>query len=159
MDELRLRRSLATVRNMLRARGYEVDEPGVEFYAHKDGESLRVKVVPKVGVEELRRFEEEGGGILLTDDAWSARAAAEARVTENLTVRGTQIDIFSNPLVPPHRIVPAGDAPVRKELLPRMHADDPCALYIGAKPGDVVRIERWSPTAGVTPFWRCVVKT
>ena len=114
MDELRLARSLATVSNMLRARGYEVDEPGMEFYAHKDGESLRVKYIPKVGVEELRRFEEAGGGILLTDDAWSAKAAGEAVNTENLTVRGTQIDIFKNPMVPPHRVVPAGDAPVRK---------------------------------------------
>jgi len=42
--------------------------------------------------------------------------------------------------------------------LPRLKASDPAVLAIGAKPGDVVRIIRDSPTAGKYVSYRHVVE-
>jgi DNA-directed RNA polymerase subunit H (RpoH/RPB5) len=41
-----------------------------------------------------------------------------------------------------------------KAQLPSILESDAMARYIGARPGDVVRIERKSPTAGETVFYR-----
>ncbi len=46
---------------------------------------------------------------------------------------------------------------VRPEQLPKIRADDPIVKEIGAKVGDIVRIIRESPTAGVSIAYRYVV--
>ena len=46
---------------------------------------------------------------------------------------------------------------VRPEQLPWIRASDPVAKLIGAKPGDIVKIIRKSPTAGETVAYRFVV--
>jgi DNA-directed RNA polymerase subunit H len=76
------------------------------------------------------------------------------------------IDVFENLLVPKHEIVPRREA---EELLERLHikahqlpylrADDPAALQIGAKPWDVVKITRKSPTAGEVVVYRYVIES
>jgi DNA-directed RNA polymerase subunit H len=47
---------------------------------------------------------------------------------------------------------------VQPYQLPRLKASDPGAKAIGAKPGDVVRILRESPTAGRYTSYRYVVE-
>ena len=76
------------------------------------------------------------------------------------------IDVFENQLVPKHEIVPRREA---EELLERLHikahqlpylrADDPAARQIGAKPWDVVKITRKSPTAGEVVVYRYVIES
>jgi len=76
------------------------------------------------------------------------------------------IDVFQHQLVPKHEIVPKREA---EELLERLHikahqlpylrADDPAARQIGAKPWDVVKITRRSPTAGEVVVYRYVIES
>ncbi len=41
--------------------------------------------------------------------------------------------------------------------LPKIKIDDPAISSLNAKEGDVIKIERFSPTAGETEFYRGVV--
>ncbi len=76
------------------------------------------------------------------------------------------IDVFRHQLVPKHEILPKREA---EELLERLHikahqlpylrADDPAARHIGAKPWDVVKITRRSPTAGEVVVYRYVIES
>ena len=76
------------------------------------------------------------------------------------------IDVFKNQLVPKHEVVPRREA---EELLERLHikphqlpylrADDPAAMQIGAKPWDVVKVTRQSPTAGEVVVYRYVIES
>ncbi len=74
-------------------------------------------------------------------------------------------NIFGHVLVPKHEIVSAEEREkllneyrVQPYQLPRLKASDPGAKAIGAKPGDVVRILRDSPTAGKYTSYRYVVE-
>ena len=76
------------------------------------------------------------------------------------------IDVFKNQLVPKHEVVPRREAEVLLERLhikahqlPYLRADDPAAKQIGAKPWDVVKITRRSPTAGEVVVYRYVIES
>jgi DNA-directed RNA polymerase subunit H len=47
---------------------------------------------------------------------------------------------------------------VSKEQLPKIKSTDPIVKEIGAKPGDIVKITRKSPTANVSVFYRLVIE-
>lgn len=75
-----------------------------------------------------------------------------------------EINILEHELVPKHEIVPLEEAmKILKKLgiepwqLPWISADDPVVKAIGAKPGDIVRVIRRSPTAGISVVYRYVV--
>jgi len=72
--------------------------------------------------------------------------------------------ILQHELVPKHEVVPVEEAAeilrklgVKPEQLPWIRASDPVARAIGAKPGDIVKIVRRSPTAGEIVVYRYVV--
>jgi len=72
--------------------------------------------------------------------------------------------ILQHELVPRHEVVPVEEAAeilrklgVKPEQLPWIRASDPVARAIGAKPGDIVKIVRKSPTAGEIVVYRYVV--
>jgi len=72
--------------------------------------------------------------------------------------------ILEHELVPKHEVLPPEEAlKVLKKLgvtpdkLPWIRASDPVARAIGAKPGDIVKITRKSPTAGEIVVYRYVV--
>jgi len=76
-----------------------------------------------------------------------------------------EYNILEHEMVPEHVIL--GDEE-KKELLnrlkisssnlPKIMANDPAVKAIGAKEGDVLRIERESPTAGTSTYYRVVSK-
>lgn len=74
------------------------------------------------------------------------------------------IDILEHELVPKHEVLSTEEkVELCKRLkiepwqLPWISSDDPAVRAIGAKPGDVIRIHRKSPTAGTSIAYRFVV--
>lgn len=75
-----------------------------------------------------------------------------------------KFNILDHELVPKHEVLKPEEAVeilkslgVRPDQLPYLRASDPVARAIGAKPGDVVRIIRKSPTAGKIIVYRFVI--
>jgi len=76
-----------------------------------------------------------------------------------------KFNILSHKLVPEHKVLSEKE---KEELLkrygitlrqlPRILASDPVVKELGAKPGDVIRIRRKSPTAGESIYYRVVVR-
>jgi DNA-directed RNA polymerase subunit H (RpoH/RPB5) len=67
-------------------------------------------------------------------------------------------------LVPEHTLVPSEEAAavmkklnLDKDKMPCIHKNDPAIAHLKAKPGDLIRIKRTSPTAGRTIYYRIVI--
>ncbi len=74
-----------------------------------------------------------------------------------------KLNIFSHVLVPKHEILTKEEAAkilhelnAKPEDLPLIKASDPIVKALGAKPGDILKIYRRSPTAGITIAYRYV---
>ena len=75
------------------------------------------------------------------------------------------VDVLNHVYVPKHELLPNTE---KKRVLERWHAtpeqlpsilvSDPVVKEIGAKPGDIVKITRESPTAGEITYYRFVVE-
>ncbi|MDH7507665.1 MAG: DNA-directed RNA polymerase subunit H [Candidatus Thermoplasmatota archaeon] len=82
------------------------------------------------------------------------------------TAEKQQFEILKHKLVPSHIIISEDE---KKELfeklkitpdqLPRILNTDPAVISIGAKPGQVIKIIRKSPTAGEAVAYRIVVES
>ncbi|MCD6215753.1 MAG: DNA-directed RNA polymerase subunit H [Candidatus Aenigmarchaeota archaeon] len=75
-----------------------------------------------------------------------------------------EINIFENYLVPKHEIMTEEEKQqllkkfnISLKQLPRIKERDPAVKAIGAKKGDIIKIERKSETAGVAYYYRVVV--
>jgi len=75
-----------------------------------------------------------------------------------------KFDILSHELVPKFTILSKEEVEtvrhsygIRKESLPWIRRSDPVCKTIGARPGDVLKIERISEVAGKTEVYRYVV--
>lgn len=73
-------------------------------------------------------------------------------------------NILKHRYVPKHTVMTEEEVQVLlKELniskvqLPKIFNNDPAAKAVGAKRGEVIKIERKSPTAKKTLYYRCVV--
>jgi DNA-directed RNA polymerase subunit H len=100
------------------------------------------------------------GGVRFTPAA--KKHAAKARV-ELVVGNYASFDIFDHNLVPNHGIADDSEIDmilkhygITKSQLPRIAREDPAAKAIGAKTGNVIRIERDSPIAGKTFYYRIV---
>lgn len=76
-----------------------------------------------------------------------------------------EFDVKEHVLVPKHEVISQGEArevlekyKIAPHQLPLIKASDPAAKSVGAKPGDIVKITRRSPTAGKAIAYRCVVE-
>ncbi len=120
-------------------------------------------------VRELKEMVEKEGaakGILVGDGkyTYSARSSAEELGIELIPPTLPTFDIFEHALVPRHEIV--GDEELT-EVTKKYHAEpfqfpwikvnDPIAIILGAKRGDVVKITQKSETAGTAISYRYVV--
>jgi len=77
---------------------------------------------------------------------------------------GSNREIFEHFLVPKHEILSEKEVEellkkynVTKDKLPKILVTDPAVKAIGAKVGDVIKIERESPTAGKVYYYRVVI--
>jgi len=145
----------------------------------RDGKRLLLRVIQesqllsgKVGVRQVRKMKEkiikEGydGGILI-GSGFSYSAKKEARAKGIEIIEESKIpsfNIFKHDLVPKHEILSKEEAEeilkrhhVEPYQLPHIRRSDPAVFLIGAKPGDIIKITRKSPTAGVYVTYRYVV--
>jgi DNA-directed RNA polymerase subunit H (RpoH/RPB5) len=76
----------------------------------------------------------------------------------------SSVNIVEHELVPKHEVLSKEEKQkvldkfkITTEELPKILSSDAVMEYLKAKPGDVVRIMRDSPTAGETVYYRVVV--
>ncbi|MBN1539918.1 MAG: DNA-directed RNA polymerase subunit H [Candidatus Thermoplasmatota archaeon] len=76
-----------------------------------------------------------------------------------------RFNVMENYLVPRHSILAGEEVDlllsrymVDLSQLPKILMVDPCVKALGAVPGDVIKIERESPTAGLSYYYRLVVE-
>jgi DNA-directed RNA polymerase subunit H len=141
----------------------------------KEKKKLLIWCIPEektVGIAYLNRISkamkeaEIERGILITSGRYthSVKQSAKKKKIELLPKTFPVFDIFEHDLVPKHEILKENE---RKKLLeqfkvqpyqlPQIKASDPAVKVIGAKPGDILRIIRKSPTAGEHIAYRYVV--
>lgn len=168
---------------IIKLRGYtslKRDEPNgtISFTVQMaDGRKAIVWCVPTqeaVGVkyiDQLKKMMTEAGaekGIIVTSGRYTqaVKARARKRGIELIPRIFPSFNIFEHRYVPKHEILPPEErqkllTDYRVELyqLPRIKASDPAVKAIGAKPGDVVKITRDSPTAGKYVSYRYVVRS
>ena len=120
-------------------------------------------------VRELKQLVDQEGadkGIMVGKGkyTYSANSSAPRLDVELIPPNLPIFDIFDHKLVPRAEIV--GDAD-KEKLIERYHAQpyqfpwlkasDPLAIILGAKPGDVLKLQTKSETAGVSESYRYVV--
>jgi DNA-directed RNA polymerase subunit H len=120
-------------------------------------------------VKKMKRDLEEGSierGILVAEGfSHSARRMARRNGIELISEKMLpSFNIFNHQLVPKHEILPKEHAEellrklrIKPYKLPQIKTSDPIVILIGAKPGDILRVTRKSPTAGNYVSYRYVV--
>ncbi len=75
----------------------------------------------------------------------------------------SKIDVSGHILVPKHEILSESEKNklfeqyrITIKEMPRIQADDPAIVHLKAKPGDMIKITRKSPTAGTVYYYRVV---
>jgi DNA-directed RNA polymerase subunit H len=149
--------------------GYIVDMP-------KEKEKALVWCVPgesTVGIASINRLQkamkdmEIEHGIIVTDGRYThaVKQSARKRKIELLPKTFPAFDLFEHRLVPVHEILEEEEKQqllatyrVQPYQLPQILSSDPAVKAIGAKPGDVLRVIRKSPTAGEHIAYRYVVE-
>lgn len=116
-------------------------------------------------VKYMREKGAEGGIIVGNKYTQSAKSQARKENIELIPQDFPSFNIFKHYLVPKHEILSPEERQALLEKyriepykLPRIKASDPAIRLIGAKPGDIVRIIRQSPTAGESVYYRYVVE-
>jgi DNA-directed RNA polymerase subunit H len=76
-----------------------------------------------------------------------------------------RFNVLNHVNVPLHVILPEDEVKdllkrynIVREMLPKIRNNDPACKVIDAKPGNVVKITRRSPTAGVAIAYRLVIE-
>jgi len=126
-----------------------------------------------VGVQHINQLnkamkdEEVERGIVVTSGRYTqaAKVSAAKKKIELIPRIFPSFNIFDHKLVPKHEILSSEEREkllseyrVQPYQLPRIHASDPAAKAIGAKPGDILKIIRDSQTAGKYMAYRYVVE-
>jgi DNA-directed RNA polymerase subunit H len=77
-----------------------------------------------------------------------------------------KVDIMQHKFVPKHSILSEEEAKkvlkhynIKPMQLPKILVSDPCAQIIGAQVGNILKIERKSPTAEVSYAYRVVINS
>ena len=170
-------RALLNLRSFSVNEVFEYDDRYVMYPSREAREKVHKYVVwilkdPKVigvaYVKDLAREMEETEsqrGMLVGGLRFTPAARKMARISKVELVDGgyASFDLFEHELVPTHTIAADDEIKlvlehygIEKGQLPRILRDDPAVKVLGARPGQVIRIERDSPTAGKTYYYRLV---
>ena len=127
------------------------------------------KVVGVAFVRNLKKSMNEIGveeGVIVANVryTWAARREAKKYGIELIPRVFPSFNIFKHKLIPKHEILPPKQAKdllekyhIEPYQLPQIRAADIAVIAIGAKPGEVIKITRKSPTAGKHVAYRLVV--
>jgi DNA-directed RNA polymerase subunit H len=168
---------------LIKLRGYKL----VKKEKHKDAISYVVDV-PKekqqallwcipdeitVGITAINRLQKVmtetnmKKGIIVTSGRYThaVKQSAKKKGIELLPRTFPVFDLFEHKLVPKHEILTQKEVEqllaeyrVQPYQLPQIKSSDPSVKAIDAKPGDVLRVIRKSPTAGIHMAYRYVVE-
>jgi DNA-directed RNA polymerase subunit H (RpoH/RPB5) len=140
----------------------------------KERAIIRIPEKEVVGVKVLRDFQkflEDGkekyiSTILLALKKYThytRKEALEANI-EIFPVSFPFFNLFSHEIVPTHEFASEEEKQqllekysISLEQLPKISSEDPAAQMLGAKPGDLLKIHRTSPTAGKFVAYRFVI--
>jgi DNA-directed RNA polymerase subunit H len=142
----------------------------------KDKKKALIWCIPTEGavgiqyINQLKKAMKEADierGIIVTSGRYTqaAKVNAKKKGIELIPRNFPSFNIFDHEFVPKHEILTFEEREkvlakyrVKPYQLPRIKASDPAAKAIGAKPGDLLRIIRESPTAGRCVAYRYVVE-
>jgi DNA-directed RNA polymerase subunit H len=126
-----------------------------------------------VGINSINRLQkamknvEVDRGIVVTDGRYThaVKQGAKKKKIELLPKTFPAFDLFEHRLVPKHEILSEKERAallanykVHPYQLPQISSLDPTVKAIGAKPGDILKVVRKSPTAGEHMAYRYVVE-
>jgi len=168
---------------LIKLRGYKLikkqkheDAIGYIVEIPKEKQKALVWCVPgetTVGINSINRLgkamkdTELERGIIVTDGRYThaVKQGAKKKKIELLPKTFPAFDIFQHKIVPKQEILSEQEKnelltkfKVQPYQLPQISSVDPTVKAIGAKPGDVLRITRRSPTAGEHIAFRYVVE-
>jgi DNA-directed RNA polymerase subunit H len=168
---------------LIKLRGYKLlkkqkHEDSIEYIVNipKEKEKALIWCVPgetTVGINSINRVTKAmkdadvERAIVVTDGRYThaVKLGAKKKRIELLPKTFPAFDLFEHKYVPRHEILPEEEKEqllekykVHAYQLPQISSLDPCVKAIGAKPGDVLRIIRKSPTAGEHISFRYVVE-
>jgi len=126
----------------------------------------------KLKVTQLRdlakSFELEAGGKkedVITELSNKMKKEDVFDQLNRLTLTKPDFALFEHEMVPVHEVMPEADLSVilakyncDKNAFPKIKYTDSAIKFLGARPGDVVRIKRKSITAGIADYYRLVTK-
>ncbi|MHA2359352.1 MAG: DNA-directed RNA polymerase subunit H [Candidatus Thorarchaeota archaeon] len=130
----------------------------------KDEKVVGVALVRDL-VKEMEENESQRG-MLVGGIRFTPAASKYSKVSRVELVEGhyASFDLFGHEMVPPHVIAEESEVQmvldhygINKTQLPRILVRDPAARVLGARPGQIVRIERDSLVAGRSYYYRLVV--
>jgi DNA-directed RNA polymerase subunit H len=168
---------------LIKLRGYKL----IKKEKHKDATSYIVQM-PKekqralvwcmpdestVGIASINRLQKAmkdadvEAGIIVTSGRYThaVKQSAKKKCIELLPRTFPVFDLFEHKLVPKHEILTQKEREqllaeyrVQPYQLPQIKSSDPAVKVIDAKPGDILRVIRKSPTAGIHKAYRYVVE-
>ena len=113
----------------------------------------------------LSAKEIEKGIIMSGKYTRSAKLKARKNNVELISQDFLSFNVFEHYLVPKHEVLSPEEKKAVLEKyriepykLPHIKVSDPVVRVIGAKPGDIIKITRRSPTAGEYIYYRYVVE-
>jgi DNA-directed RNA polymerase subunit H len=142
------------------------DSEGKRFliWAVSAAEAIGIKYINQMA-KYMKSKNIESGIIVGEKYTQSARSLARRKNIELIPQDFPSFNIFKHYLVPKHEVLSPEE---RKEVLekyrvepyklPHIKTSDPIVRVIGAKPGDIIKITRRSPTAGEYVYYRYVVE-
>ena len=155
--------------------GYKIVRSGNDLIGTTQDEKIIVRVATgdkSIGVSVIRTLlknaekEEVTEAHLISDSPLTPQA--KKMVAEHgiryLSMKNVLIDLLQHNLVPKHDILTdeerenlLTELKIEASQLPKVRRTDPIIKLLNGKPGDVVRIQRRSPTAGTSIYYRLIV--